>query len=219
MMRFCDTNLTIIFTFAVMKTLLQIPFGSSDNKQHIASVNWPDQFPYCPDVTFRIWHTDTAIHLHFEVDEKTTKAEQIIPGKDVYMDSSVELFIKPTEDNPYYYNLEWNAAGCLCMHCRTGREHFIEAPAEVLAMVESNPSLGREAFAEVHTSPWSLDVKVPVQAFFKHDIKSLKGLKMTANLYKCGDGLSTPHYISWNKVETPNPDHHRPEFFAPIEFV
>ena len=32
--------------------------------QPIKSVNWAEAFPYCPDVEFRIAHTDDAILLH-----------------------------------------------------------------------------------------------------------------------------------------------------------
>ena len=38
------------------------------------------------------------------------------------------------------------------------------------------------------------------------------------NLYKCGDSLARPHYLSWQPVATPHPDFHRPEFFKPVLF-
>ncbi|MDE6269894.1 MAG: hypothetical protein K2M12_03440, partial [Muribaculaceae bacterium] len=44
------------------------------------------------------------------------------------------------------------------------------------------------------------------------------GKQLRANFYKCGDLLSTPHFLSWNRVDTPHPDFHRPEYFGAIKF-
>ena len=46
--------------------------------QPINTVNWT-AFPYCPDVKFRIAHTDDAILLHFKVKEASVRA---VAGKD-----------------------------------------------------------------------------------------------------------------------------------------
>jgi len=42
-------------------------------------------------------------------------------------------------------------------------------------------------------------------------------MSMMANFYKCGDGLSKPHYLSWKPIVAEKPDFHRPEFFSTIE--
>ncbi len=38
------------------------------------------------------------------------------------------------------------------------------------------------------------------------------------NVYKCGDALKTPHFVSLYPIETPSPDFHRPEFFRELSF-
>lgn len=38
-----------------------------------------------------------------------------------------------------------------------------------------------------------------------------------ANFYKCGNKLTSPHYLSYRKIETSSPDFHRPEYFAEME--
>ena len=40
-----------------------------------------------------------------------------------------------------------------------------------------------------------------------------------ANVYKCGDLLPVPHFISWNPITTESPDFHRPEFFGQMRFA
>ena len=76
-----------------------------------------------------------------------------------------------------------------------------------------------EPFAERKgDNRWSLTLAIPPQALFRHALTDWSGLKARMNLYKCGDDLSCPHYLSWRPVGTPAPDFHRPEFFEPVFF-
>ena len=192
---------------------------ASANPQKIEILNWPEQFSYKPGVRFSAWHDGKTLHLRYEVAEQSVKAEEGTPGKAVFRDSCVEFFIKPSADDPHYYNFEWNAIGTLYLAYRTGRKDPEEASAEVLRQVKAVSSLGKETFAE-RKGPvsWSLDIDIPVSALWHSGLKSWSGLKASANFYKCGDGLSVPHYVTWAPIATEAPDYHRPEFFAPVEF-
>ena len=182
-------------------------------------LNWPEAFPYKPEVDVRIWHSGDAIHLEYKVNEATVRALQCTPGGFVYEDSCVEFFIQPDPADPHYYNFEWNAIGNLYLAWRTGRKNPELAPAEVLDRVRAEASLGCKPFAEHPAdTPWTLKLTIPAAALWHNDIKDFSGLKAKANFYKCGDGLATPHYVSWAPVETEKPDYHRPEFFASLEF-
>lgn len=186
--------------------------------QSIACLNWPESHPYAPDVRFRMWHGGTLLYIEFRVEEETTKAEQTVPGGPVYMDSCVECFIQPDGEDPHYYNFEWNAAGRLAMACRTGRHDPDPAPLCILGSVEAIPSLGPEPFSERQVGPWTLEVAIPATTLFRSGVDSWSGRTMKMNLYKCGDGLKTPHYLTWAPVRTASPDYHRPEFFVPVTF-
>lgn len=186
--------------------------------QPIACLNWPEAYSYAPDVKFRIWHSDALLHIEYRVTERTTKAEQTVPGGPVYMDSCVECFIQPDERDPHYYNFEWNAAGRLAMACRTGRDDPEPAPLSVIGSVEVKPSLGTAPFAERAAGTWTLEVAIPVAALFHAGLESWSGRRMRMNLYKCGDGLTDVHYLTWAPVRTESPDYHRPEFFVPVTF-
>ena len=182
-------------------------------------LNWPDQFPYKPDVAFRAWHDGKILHLRYEVGEQSVKAEEGTPGNAVFRDSCVEFFIKPSADDPHYYNFEWNAIGTLLLACRTCRQDPENAPREVLDSVKAVSSLGSATFAERKGNVrWTLDIEIPITALWNAGIKSWDGMKAKANFYKCGDGLSVPHYVTWAPVGTEKPDYHRPEFFVPVEF-
>ncbi|MBQ1647521.1 MAG: hypothetical protein II047_03470, partial [Bacteroidales bacterium] len=64
-----------------------------------------------------------------------------------------------------------------------------------------------------------LKVFIPLKALWKSELKSLRGLHARANFYKCGDGLTVPHFVTWAPIATEKPDYHRPEFFADLLFV
>ena len=199
--------------------MLIIPRDNYSLQQPISCCNWNNEYPYSPSVSFRAKHDGENLYIEYTVEERYTKAEESIPGNEVYMDSCVECFIQPDAADPRYYNFEWNAIGLLAMACRTGRSDADHAPLDVLAMVGSEPSLGREPFCEkVGDNRWTLEVKIPVQALFRHTVDSWAGKDMRINLYKCGDGLKEPHYLTFAPVETPKPDYHRPEFFVPVHF-
>ena len=77
--------------------------------------------------------------------------------------------------------------------------------------------------------PWTLKVFIPLKALW-HGLgdngqtaggapRSLRGLHARANFYKCGDGLTVPHFVTWAPIATEKPDYHRPEFFADLQFV
>lgn len=188
-------------------------------QQEISCCNWPDAYPYQPKVAFSAWHDDEYLYLTYKVEEKYTKAEESTFGKEVYMDSCVECFIQPDPEDPHYYNFEWNAIGLLAMGCRTGRSDAEPAPVEVLKQVVVVPSLGSQPFAErIGDNRWTLEVRIPVTALFHHDIDKWTGKDMKINLYKCGDGLTEPHYLTYAPISTENPDYHRPEFFVPVHF-
>ena len=87
-------------------------------------------------------------------------------------------------------------------------------------MVKAKGSLGSVPFTEREAEgPWTLEIEIPAKALWHSGIESFAGLSSRANFYKCGDGLTVPHYITWAPIDTPRPDYHRPEFFAPVTFA
>ncbi len=204
--------------------MLKVPYGRLSEPQKLDCLNWPS-WPYKPDVEFRIGYDDSGIHLEYTVDERSVRALQDTPGGEVYEDSCVEFFFRPSADDPHYYNFEWNAIGIMYLAWRTGRQDPEKAPAEVLSSVETESSLGSVPFAEKPSDgPWTLKVDIHMEAFwkgglpFKDGKPSLRGLQAWANFYKCGDGLAVPHFVTWAPISTENPDYHRPEFFGRLEF-
>lgn len=183
----------------------------------IDTVNWPE-YPYKPDVRFRMAHNGKNIMLEYEVNEKTSKAEY---GKDngkVWTDSCVEFFTGIGGDG-IYYNLEANCIGTVLLGMGPQREGRERAGEETTSLIGRHSTLGKETFAERETGLWRLSLHIPVEAFCKHRIADLSGITAGANFYKCGDGLSRPHFLSWNPINAAKPDFHRPDFFGTIQFL
>lgn len=187
----------------------KIPF------QPIDTVNWAN-YPYCPDVQFRIAYTDNAFLLHYKVKEAAVRA---VAGKDngpVWEDACVEFFSIPAADG-IYYNIECNCAGRLLVGAGEGRANRQLASQEVLDKVQRWASLGREDFNDrVGDCSWEVALIIPYSTFFLHKITSLEGKSIRANFYKCGDKLPTPHFLSWNPIEQEKPNFHCPDFFGKL---
>lgn len=180
-------------------------------------VNWKD-YPYKPEVSFRIAHTGKEILLHYKVKEAAVRAVADKDNGAVWEDACVEFFVSPGGDNNYY-NFECNCAGKLLIQGGAVNERRPAASPEVLAMVKRWSSLGTEPFGErVSECSWELTMVIPVSAFFKDTLDSLDGKTMKGNFYKCGDKLPTPHFLSWSPIALERPMFHCPDFFGTLSF-
>lgn len=186
--------------------------------QAVACCNWPEAFPYAPQVAFRMFHTGCHLMLRFDVAERYTAALVTEDNGEVWTDSCVEFFIA-LDDNGYY-NFETTAIGRMLLGYRRSRNEGVEhAAADVLASVKRTTTLPAEPFAEREgDNRWSVTLAIPARALFRHALSEWSGAEARMNLYKCGDGLSHPHFLSWRPIVSEKPDFHRPEFFERVKF-
>ncbi|MDE6271168.1 MAG: hypothetical protein K2M12_10005, partial [Muribaculaceae bacterium] len=173
---------------------------------HIDNVNWPEEYPFQPVADFRIAHTGDSILLQYRVEEPTVRAVAATDNGRVWEDSCVEFFV----ENPAgegYINVECNCAGNILMACGPDRDHRTTFAVERLGAISRQATLGREPFDEKAAPEfWEVSLKIPAELLC---ISNLSGKQLRANFYKCGDLLSTPHFLSWNSFDTHNPDFHR----------
>ena len=184
--------------------------------QEVNQISWPE-YPYLPAVSFKIAYSTQSILLEYNVQEKHLKAVYLKTNQPVYKDSCVEFFI--SFDNTHYYNFEFNSLGTALVghgtENRTARKHL---PASLIEKIKTK-SIVTTSKEEGVDHSWILRLEIPFKLFYKENFKSLKGIEASANFYKCGDDLPEPHYISWNKIETPEPNFHLPEFFGKVTFI
>ncbi len=182
----------------------------------IENANWAE-FPYKPEVSFRIAHTGKEILLHFKVKEASVRAVATQDNGRVWEDSCVEFFISP-EGNDFYYNFECNCITKLLIQQGKPSKRTL-ADQTILSQVKRWSTMGTESFeAKKGTFDWELTLVIPATALYQHAINTFDGKRMKANFYKCGDELPTPHYISWSPIKTDKPKFHCPEFFGTIVF-
>ena len=198
----------------------------------VKTVNWPEEFPYQPKMEVALAHTGKNLLIHYRVAEKCIRAAAEFDGGRVWEDSCCEIFLQPSTPNSQhptpYYNIECNCAGTLLIGKGEDRHDRKPASAEVLKNVERWSSLMAQAEKQpvgAYTLPltegdfhWHMALVVPAASLFGSGITDFSGQKLRANIYKCGDCLSEPHFLSLFPIDTPQPDFQRPECFQELAF-
>ncbi len=180
--------------------------------------NWPKDFPYTPKATFKLFHDGKNLYIKFNVTENNIHTLVTEDFGEVWTDPCVEFFVSPGS-NMDYYNLECTCIGKMLMAWHPHNEPKENAPLELLDTIKRIPSLGSENFSlREGENSWSLIEIIPADVLFRSGVESWSGKSMRANFYKCGDNLPTPHFISWNAIDWPEPSFHRPEFFGELIF-
>ena len=160
-------------------------------RQTIECLNWKEQYPYRPLTSINIAHSGSYIYIDYLVRCNYLRAVNYENNSNVHQDSCVGSLV------------------------RMGPHNGTKLTDEQLDRVKRHPSCGTRPFEELEGMfSWNLLVAIPL------DIMGVKftgePITMMANFYKCADLTSTPHFLSWAPIDTPEPDFHRPEFFAPI---
>ena len=184
----------------------------------IETLNWQSH-TYKPEVRFNIAWGEKEIYIKYYVREAHVKAEKGNTNEMVCEDSCVEFFVSP-EDDGIYYNFEFNPIGTALMGSGHSRHDSARTDPAIVGNIRRLTTMGSEPFSEISGDiSWSITVAIPLGTFFRHSVGSLAGKSFRANFYKCGDKLTTPHFVTWNPVGTEKPDYHRPEFFGILKFV
>ena len=210
-----------------MKSIEYIPINRREDIEEafsrfspeaIACNNWAEEFPYAPKVNFRMFHSGEDLHLRFEVEEQYTQALVERDNGNVWTDSCVEFFL--SLDDRGYYNFETTCIGRMLMAFRKVKPEPTYATEEILSLIERTPSIGSEPFTElIGENKWTMTLKIPASALFRHELKSWQGVEARMNLYKCGDNLTKPHFLSWRPINMPSPNFHVPQFFETVKFI
>ncbi|MCM1292999.1 MAG: carbohydrate-binding family 9-like protein [Bacteroides sp.] len=183
-------------------------------RRTIECLNWKDQFPYKPLTAISIAHSGTTLYIDYAVRCNYLRAVNHTNNSSVHQDSCVEFFVCPDGQLPYY-NFEFNCIGTIHAACRQDRHNGTPLSDAQLDKVRRYPSVGTRPFEEMQGMfMWNLLVAIPFEVMnVKYEGKPVN---MKGNFYKCADLTAAPHFLSWAPINTPEPDFHRPEFFADI---
>ena len=185
----------------------------SATKDFISTVNWSG-FPYKPTVSFRIARSASHIVIIYNVRGLDLRAAALEDNGPVWEDSCCEFFVSHPSDGTYY-NFELNCIGTLLASKRRSRNDADMFTAQELAQIMRFSTLEKKAIEEAgEIRCWSTAIIIPM-ALIGLDAGNLPET-IRANFYKCGDLTAHPHFLSWNPIDLPKPDFHRPEFFGTL---
>jgi hypothetical protein len=180
----------------------------------------PAHFPY---TQAKVAYDDEAIYVKFRVEDQFIKAVTNENQGDVYKDSCVEFFFTPgTDVEKGYFNLEMNCGGTMLFHHQVEpRKNAVVITADDIRQIKVVASLPKQVDPEItEKKTWMVSYRIPFSVLHKyHDFKDPQpGTTWRANFYKCADGTSHPHWLTWASVDRPSPDFHRPEYFGELKF-
>lgn len=183
-----------------------------------------DRSKHFPRALARLGWDDDAIYAIFSVDDRYVRAVCENHQESVCCDSCVELFFTPGMDvSKGYFNLEINCGGTMLFHFQTiPRKGSVALTEKELSRVDVNRTLPKVVDPEIREPlTWSIEYRVPyeiLQPYLEFDLPHV-GTQWRANLYKCGDHTSHPHWLTWSPVDRPAPDFHVPESFGILTFA
>ena len=176
------------------------------NIANIDKVNWKE-FGCIPKTTAKLLYSDYGIYVQLETDENPLLSRYCNQNDKVNRDSCMEFFFRPNENDPRYFNFEFNPFGTMSLAVRTSRHDPVR------------PGKDKKYFnvkSYVDDKKWVLQFCIPfefIDEIFGSHTKTIYG-----NLYKCGEETEVEHYATYYPIETEKPDYHRPEFFGKFVF-
>ena len=147
--------------------------------------------------------------------EQNPRAVYTEYNQPIYTDSCLEFFASWDQEQQKYLNMEMNANGAL-LSC-VGKDRYERKPT--LDVGGELPLV--QGFVE--TDEWGIVARIPfsvIKGVYGLDADTFApGYTFMGNFYKCGDATEIPHYGSWSRVGTENPDFHRPEYFGKLDIA
>lgn len=181
---------------------------------------YPNHFP---KTEFKLSYNTTSLLLRFDVSDNFIIANSRNHFDSVWEDSCVEFFFTPSENiENGYFNFEINCCGKLYAHFQKSKRNGVERIdlSDIGKMNIKSHFVGTITQEIATPTNWFIEFEIPFEVLKKYTevIMPQKGAKWRANFYKCADSSSHPHWITWNKINFPQPNFHLPEFFGTLNF-
>lgn len=185
--------------------------------------DWSRIEPIAIDVRYRDTKDDVCAEAKFCYDDDgiyasltTTEPHSPAKGKDFLvepcLDSCLEFFFSPVEDDPRYMNLEFNPNGIYYFGVGTSIKNLFRI------LPENRNVFG--AKIKRRNDGWSITYKIPTETvkMFFPSFSLYSGKEMRANCYKCVEVAEEPNFLAWNDIGGPTLNFHRPHLFGKFIF-
>lgn len=183
-----------------------------DTPVYIDESRW--NFAKAEKANFQIARNSKAIYIYYNIKEKQTIAKHSKPNSSVWLDSCVEFFLKINDKQ--YQNFEINCCGTALSAIGESRDNRVFLEVEDIVKIKTISSLDKKNLPfKLNNTDWDITIKIPYDIIkTSHDFEDKK--EYFGNFYNCNESSDYPHFLTWNKVETEEPDFHRPEYFGKI---
>jgi len=185
----------------------------------------PEGSDHRPQTQVRLVYNKKGLSGIFRVQDRYVRCVHNGYMAAVYKDSCVEIFLQPKPEKGYF-NFEFNCGGAL--RC----SYIVDPAREGSGFKEYYPLHAGDAgsISIYHSMPpvvdpeieepvvWSLAFFIPFMLIEKYagPIGRVAGQEWRANVYKCADETSHPHWASWAPLAARN--FHLPDCFDAIRF-
>jgi hypothetical protein len=183
----------------------------------------PNSSDHHPRVQFRLLYDAAGVYLLFRVEDRFVRCVETEFNGPVCRDSCTEFFVAPVAGKGYF-NFEVNCGGTMLCY-------YIEDATRVGEGFRKSTALTAEDDTQVlryHSLPavvdpempgpvtWFNEIHIPLALLERYvgPLGDPAGQVWQANLYKCGDETSHPHWGTWAPTE--GPSFHQPKYFAPL---
>lgn len=178
-----------------------------------------------PQVQARLVHDVSSLIVRFRIADCWVRSVTTNENGAVCRDSCIECFLSP-DLRLGYLNFELNAGGTL--HASHLRDHRLVAGRfadcrlirnHAALNIRTWTSLPRTVEPEIaEPLNWEAAIQIPISLFRSliNPDAAFVG-EWRANLYKCGDETSHPHWACWAPVGDPL-SFHKPECFGSLHF-
>lgn len=194
------------------------------NTEEIVLRNYMGEFPaHFPETKAKVKYNNDGLIVIFKVVEKNIKAISEKNNDAVFQDSCVEFFFNPNLSKTGYFNLETNCGGVVLFGVRSKKGEksvkLSDSEIEELSIKTTLPKIIKKEIKE--ETEWVIEYKIPFELLKKYMEFPIpaSGDIWLGNFYKCADNSTTPHWLTWNKIEFDMPNFHLPEFFGKIIFA
>lgn len=181
---------------------------------------------FFPDARAKLLYDDEYLYGIYSIKDKYVKCVHTNYNEETYKDSCCEFFISP-DCTTSYINFEINASGTI--YCSFMKETAKEGekgkrvktlvPEELGKQIKVYHSLPSRIEEEIQEdTEWQIEFAIPfslIEQYFPKN-KEQKGSSWTANLYKCADETSHPHWATWCPIV--GNTFHAPESFGKLIF-
>ncbi len=188
----------------------------------------PRSSSHRPRTQARLLHDRRHIFLLFRVTDQYIRSAVQEHNGPVCTDSCVEFFVQPRRDCGYF-NFEVNCGGWLHLSYvqdptrmddgdLSWRTLVPAGEAAAVGIYHSMPRLVPDEILE--RREWVIQLQIPLGVMERYvgALGDLSGQTWQANLYKCGDRTSHPHWATWAPIGE-ECNFHQPWHFRPIHFA